>query len=582
MSAKRTLSILAAVAVLAAAATAAAGWLLLRKRPDGEVAAPVPGPPAAAQPTAVQPAPFDPAPAAPEWAALAPEGTFLLLGTSDLPALAADLRSGPAGKTAAAPGVRAFLDALAAEPAGELGAAHGAARLALDLAELSDGPAFLAAWNSPGGGARGAVAAFRVRPADSGRALHLVEDALKSPVAAVRQEPLGIGTHLRTAAAAGSEGRAWGGTGRWVVASASVAGCRLMLNRLAGAPPAAREDLGSAMAAAGAGRLAGCLNLRRPGGALPPALGWEASGWLGYSAVPGADGRWTERFFLAGRPAADGGLIGSLAGGGDRPVLASLPESTLGCFSAGVADGGRFWAALRRLVGPADPDGMLGAVAGALAGAAGLEFERDVAPAVRGEFTVACTRQRQALYPQTLVGVGLAPGTATRLSAGSDAALALFGNGGRVTGADCAGTRLAWLEGHSPVDPYCPAPCCAFRGDRLLAASSTVPLKELLSGRGGRWLEAADARRLGYGLLGIRCDLAALMPFAGAAAADAGLAGALPVSAARKLPASEELAEHLGALELVVGRAERGLWAELRAPLPLGAAAAARGALADF
>ena len=144
-----------------------------------------------------------------------------------------------------------------------------------------------------------------------------------------------------------------------------------------------------------------------------------------------------------------------------------------------------------------------------------------------------------------------------------------------MASADYAGTRLAWLRGHSPVDPSCPAPCYAFRGDRLLAASSTVPLKEFLAGRGPKWLPAEEARRLGAGLFGARLDLKAAMPFIAAAAADLRLRERLPTSAAGALPGVEEFAGQLGSLAVVAGRSDRGLWLEARGPLPLAPAVAA-------
>ncbi len=569
MKPKHFLALLAA-AVLAGAAVSA--WLVLRGRPQDQRADGSGG--ATTGPGDGGAAAFRPAARAPEWAALAPEDAVLLLGTSDLPALVAELREGPAGKAAAEPSVKVFLDALAVERAGPAGEAFAWLELGLELAGRSDGPAFLARWRPGGDGDLETALALRLRSAELDRALVLVADALKAPVAKVRNVPAGAGQVCRTAAPAGREGLAWGRCGNWLAVAGSVSGCKRMLDclaRPAGTAPAGA--LAGALVVAGDGRLSGCLRLdddlaRR----LPAAaLGWEPAGWLSYSASSGADGRWTERLVLGGRPAAGGGLLGALASGGERPALEGLPATTLACLTANVADGGRFWSELGRALEPADPERIVERSAAALAAASNRDFAKDVAPAVRGEVTVAWTLQRQALFPQTLICAGLAPGSAAKLADAPAPALELFGEGGTVESADYAGSRLSWRQGHAPVAPFCPSPCAAFQGDRLLVAGSTAPVKELLSGRGQKWLPAGDARRLGSGLLGARVDLGATMPFAMALAGDPEVRDLLPVGAAGKMPKPEELAAHLGALELVAGRSPAGLWAEVRAPAPLAA-----------
>jgi len=562
------ISALGALAAVAAAAALVA-WPR-RARPQ---------PPQAPEATAGAPKPAPPPSAASvaELAALAPEGTTYLLATGDLPALAAELRAGAAGKIAGSPGAKRFLEVLGREPAGEFGRLYQALGLGLALAELSDGPACLVGWRSAAAGRPTRALAFRLRPGETGRGLGLAEAALGAAAGKVRDEPAGAGHLCRTAAAAGREGRAWGSAGGWLVIAESVAGCKELLDRaLRPAPAARREELAKALAEAGAGRLVGYAELREALGPEACALlGLESAGRLGYSAGAGRDGRWTERLVLGGKPAQAGGVPGGLAAGGERPVLAGLPDSALGCLTFSVADGAKLWPELLKAVAPADPEGLLEAVAAQLAGAGGKDFATEVAPAFRGEVTVGWLLQRQALYPQVLVGAALAPGSARALGGGADAALELFGRGGTVASADYAGVRLAWLRGHSPVDPSCPAPSYAFQGERLLAASSTVPLKEFLAGRGARWLSAEEARRLGAGFLGARLDLKAAMPFIAAAAA--GLRERLPAGAAGALPGPEELAGPLGAVELVAGRSDRGLWLEVRGPLPLVSAVAAAG-----
>ena len=141
---------------------------------------------------------------------------------SDLPALVAELREGPAGKAAAEPSVKVFLDALAVERAGPAGEAFAWLELGLELAGRSDGPAFLARWRPGGDGDLETALALRLRSAELDRALVLVADALKAPVAKVRNVPAGAGQVCRTAAPAGREGLAWGRCGNWLAVAGRV------------------------------------------------------------------------------------------------------------------------------------------------------------------------------------------------------------------------------------------------------------------------------------------------------------------------------------------------------------------------
>ena len=358
-----------------------------------------------------EPSPSTSAAGVAELAALAPEGIVCLLGTGDLPAFVGELRAGAAGRIAGSPGVRKFLDALGRELAGEFGRLHKALGLGLSLAECSDGPACLVGWKSAATGGPTWAFALKLKPAETGRALRMAE-LVAAAGRPVRDEPAGAGHLCRTAAAAGREGRAWGSAGGWLVVAESVAGCKELLGRAGRAAGAAgREGIVKALADAGNGRLVGYAELRDV--LCPEAcafLGLESAGRLGYSAGAGPDGRWTERLTLGGRPAGAGGLPGALAAGGERPVLAGLPDSALGCLTFNVADGGKLWPEIVKAAAPFDPEGLVEAVAAQLADAGGKDFADDVAPTFRGEVTVCWLLQRQALYPQVLVGAQLSPG----------------------------------------------------------------------------------------------------------------------------------------------------------------------------
>lgn len=557
---------LGAAVIVIGAVLILSGW---RPRPGplgpGEYRSPRAPAPAAACP---------PAPLA-DLAARLPRGCRLLLATDDLAALCAELRAGPAGRIAAAPSVRKFLETLERAGAGDAGPLLRGARLALELAERADGPAAALSWERAGRAGPAAGFCARLSPDAAGEpVLALLAARLAAPGEPVRQEPASPGRLCRTIAPPGRQGLSWGLAGRWVAVCDSLGGCKELLASLAGGGPRGLSpELIAAMAAAGGGRLRGAMDL----GGLEPspwlaALGLDAAdpGVVGYAASPDAGGRWSERMLLCGsRP--DRGLAAALGAGGRRPVLAALPSSALACLTADVADGRRLWAELRAALG-----GGHWAVRAleALAGAAGRDMAGDVAPALQGELTLAWLLRRREFYPQTLLGASLAPGAAERLAGGAERALALFGPDGAVKSAERAGARVWWLQGHARVAPLCPAPALCFRGGTLLLCGSEQSLREFLDGRSGRWLEPGEAARLSSGTLGARASLDRLAPFLWGAAGLTGAFDSLPEEARAALPLPDEIAPHLGGAELVARRAGAGLILDLRGPAPAAAAAA--------
>ncbi len=507
-----------------------------------------------------------------------PAGTRFLLAADNLKELAHDLRKGPIGRIAAAPSVKKFLAVLEREPVGESAAAIAAVKLGMEIAPDADGPAALLMWNlaEERGPALGFIA--RVAPDRSASCLKRIETYLSATGERPRKLASAPGETLLTLAPEGRDGATWGATlgGGWIAVSDRVAGCRELLELAARPAKSAPKRIATALAAAGSGRLVGFFETGGLiGRRLAAVLGLEAVDWAAYSAQVEKSGRWTEKLVLAGG-ASGGGVPAGLAAAGRRRMLARLPASTLLAVSLNVADGARLWGELLAAVKPLDRRGLIPYAARRLGAAAGKNFERDFAPQVRGEVTAAWMLPRQGMLPQVLIGVDLAEGGAGGLGGGLDRVLELpyFGGGGAVQSGPYRGVRLAWLADQKIYNPFAPSPAYCFKGDRLLCTSSTVHLKEHLAGRGKKWFSEAEAKRFSSGFLGVRVSLKRSMFLIWGAATMSGTWKHLGEEARRNLPMQEEIAQHLGELELVAGKCPQGLKVEGRAALPVGAAAA--------
>jgi hypothetical protein len=308
------------------------------------------------------------------------------------------------------------------------------------------------------------------------------------------------------------------------------------------------------------------------GNLVPPemasGLGISEPQWFCYVASPLAGGEWAERAMLTGK-AASTGLVGALQSGGQRPLMAALPASTFLAFSANVADGPQFCRGLEPLCE------VLGVRSAAIYMRrlaelnSGSDFDRDIAAHLRGELTAGWLVPRGGAYPQVLLGAGLADSGAARLSPILERIMS--SGSGQLHLGTYRGIEYRWLVNRRLSSPMLPSPAYCFKGDRLVLSSASVHLKELIAGRGGRWLSADCLERLSRGMLAVRLSLGRALPYAVGLARQQGLFDRLAEEARAALPPVEDVSEHLGDLEVVLERCPQGTRAELRSPLPVGA-----------
>jgi hypothetical protein len=498
-----------------------------------------------------------------------PETTGLLLATDDLGKLAGELDAGPAGKLLREESVARFVAALREEPPGSTATFVQGVKLAIAAARPTGKEAAVLVWALQSQRGPGMGMLVRVGGEDASACLSRLEPLLAPSGAKVRQLSAAAGIILKTVAPEGREGTSWGSCGEWVAVSRNIAGCRELL-KLAGQPRAeAPRRVAEALSVTGDGRLVGFMEA---GKIVPPALagqlGLKKAEWFAYVASPIKAGRWAERLVLNGKP-SKGGLLSALEAGGKRPMLRTLPASTLLAVSGNISDGVRFWRGIESIAELLGGRSTVTYLRGMIEIASGVEFEKGVAARFKGELTFAGLRSRGAAYPQALVGAGLTAGSAKPVAATMAKALAIAE--GEVKSGQYRGVPFHWLVNSRLETPLLPSPSYCTKGDRLIASTSSVHLKELIAGRGGTWLSAEDAERLSRGMLSVRVSLDRAMPYILGEIKGRGLLRHLGEKARASLPMQEELADHLDRVDLVLTRCPQGVSAELWSPLPVGA-----------
>jgi len=498
-----------------------------------------------------------------------PGTTGLLLATDNLQALITELRDGPAGRLLHTRSVGSFLSKLLNNPPEGAVTIEQGIRLGLVVGRSCEAEAGLLVWSveNDRGPAMGFVA--RVGHEKIQKCLVRVGRRLTPPGQSARRLAAGVGQRLHTLAPEGREGVSWGSAGEWLVVASSTAGCRELLDRAGMPAEKVPERLAEAVRATGEGRLAGFMEARHVlTAAVAADLGIADREWFAYVASPLAGGEWAERILLKGRP-TNTGIVGALRSGGQRPLLASLPNSSLLAVSANIGDGVAFWRGLEsisRSLGRHSDVIYLRRLAEI---ASQAEFEKDLASQFRGELTLSLVVPPGAAYPQSLIGAELTRGGRKKLEPAVGKIMSI--GGGTVRSADYRGTRVNWLANKRLDFPMLPSPAYCFKGDRLVMSTASVHLKELIAGRGGVWLGKEDVARLSRGMLAARVSLKRTAPYAVGVARTMGGGELFPEEVRKAAPPIEDVTAPLGNLELIVDRWPGGTQAELRSPLPIGA-----------
>ncbi len=498
-----------------------------------------------------------------------PKTTGLLLATDNLRMLITDLRAGPGGKLLRTRSIAKFLRALRQDPPEGAGTIEESLKLALTVGWMCEAEAALLVWavENDRGPAMGLVA--HVGHDKTQECLRRVAGTLIPPGQISRQLKAGTGQQLHTLAPNGREGTSWGSAGEWVVVSSSIAGCRELLNLTEKPADSAPERLAAALKVTGEGRLVGFMEAKNVLPAVVAAdLGIGEPEWFAYVAAPLAGGEWAERIVLHGKRTRTG-IVGSLAPGGKRPMLASLPESSLLAISANVEDGVAFWRGVESISRSLGRHSDLIYVRRLAEIAADADFEKDLASQFKGELAVGVVVSRGAAYPQELIGLQLADGGKARLGPAIKRIMSI--GGGTVESADYRGTRFSWLVNKRLDLPVMPSPAYCFKRDQLVLATASVHLKELIAGRGGSWLGKSEIARLSRGMLCARMSLKRVAPYAAGVAKTLRADQLVPEGARQALPPIEDVAGPLGHMELVLDRWSGGTQVELRSPVPVGA-----------